>query len=1044
MQGRIAHRDTHHEKHDIDDVEPAAEAIKRRLSISVDELQNQAAKSHNPIAKAYLKSAIWCNKVTSSDWFNQSIMLCIIIAGILVGIQTYEEFENDPAVLGLNMFVLYAFTVECVLKIVAEGFKPYLYFTGPERMWNNFDFVIVVVCLPIWGDLFGGGSVAILRLMRLMRVMKIVKKVPQLQMIMMGLIAGMSSIKYILILLGLILYLFAIAGIYAFRTNDPMHFSSLQIAMLTLFRASTLEDWTDVMYINIYGCDYWYGKAAGYEVAPKPDIQPNLNQFYTSCTENVAKPEITVIYFVLFIVISAFVMLSLFVGAVSMGMADAVDTMKEMEYKVERDKKLQKVQGETQDRRKKACFLMCKYATDKKYDINQCWSNVGGSRTVTKHQLSKLLQRFGCNEEASNGFDLDDVLQEVLLKTGNDVEDARDSDIEVTMEAFQECMEEFKKPVTPKKGSQGCLSFVLGLFGHHAEDPANPGSEKINSEERFKRQQLRNVMMKIMGIPEEDLELSHARRHSLHEVTVKTGTCGSLIVAYTMIAKKCHWFCNLAVFVNFITFIIIVAGLLVGIGTYPGMETNTALTVLDQIILAIFTFEVAIKIIAENFHPWAYFYSGWNTFDFIIVLGSFLLGGSFITMLRLLRLLRVLKLVKSLPQLQLIVDALVQGLASIGYIGVILVLVFYVFAILGMTLFKKNDPWHFGTLAKAMLTLFRCSTLEDWTDVMYINMYGCKNYGYSDAPDLCTDSKPSYWMALFYFVAFTILGSLVLLTLFIGVVCTSMAEAQDKQACEKDVEDRAVEIKCTLVKRKGSENGKTGTLSEACDKIGGGEKHKVTWDGDDVHHEVWGRDVEFCIPTEQFEMFREVFIMMDIDHGGTIELDELMLALESIGLKLPKRVAQRLVEEADSDNTGDIDFAEFLQFMTSCRSWKDKPPQTSTVVDTPQKKSIDSNTPTRIEAAQKALRKAMKKVQKCTQKQGTNLTIVTLAGESLPLLHEVEKELEDLLQLVQSALPESPTHVKEFKSIPSATALPGLKQDERRSPSGGKALQVEN
>jgi voltage-gated sodium channel len=67
-----------------------------------------------------------------------------------------------------------------------------------------------------------------------------------------------------------------------------------------------------------------------------------------------------------------------------------------------------------------------------------------------------------------------------------------------------------------------------------------------------------------------------------------------------------------------------------------------------------------------------------------------------VTMLRLLRLLRVLKLVKSLPDLQLIVDALVQGLASIGYIGIILMMVFYLFAILGMELFEENDPWHFG------------------------------------------------------------------------------------------------------------------------------------------------------------------------------------------------------------------------------------------------------------------------------------------------------------------------------------------------------------
>jgi len=110
-----------------------------------------------------------------------------------------------------------------------------------------------------------------------------------------------------------------------------------------------------------------------------------------------------------------------------------------------------------------------------------------------------------------------------------------------------------------------------------------------------------------------------------------------------------------------------------------------------------------------------------------------------ITMLKLLRLLRVLKLVKSLKQLQVLVDAMIMGLSSIGFIGLILFMVFYMFAILGMVLFEQNDPWHFGTLHMSLITLFRCSTLEDWSDVMYINMYGCDKYGYEDMPEDCTN-----------------------------------------------------------------------------------------------------------------------------------------------------------------------------------------------------------------------------------------------------------------------------------------------------------------
>eukprot|EP01052_Picozoa_sp_SAG31_P036492 SAG31_NODE_4563_length_3135_cov_6.260359_3_plen_51_part_00 len=47
---------------------------------------------------------------------------------------------------------------------------------------------------------------------------------------------------------------------------------------------------------------------------------------------------------------------------------------------------------------------------------------------------------------------------------------------------------------------------------------------------------------------------------------------------------------------------------------------------------------------------------------------------------------------------------------------------FYIFAILGVTLFGKNDPFHFGSLGKAMLSLFRIATLEDWTDIMYFQI----------------------------------------------------------------------------------------------------------------------------------------------------------------------------------------------------------------------------------------------------------------------------------------------------------------------------------
>ena len=116
---------------------------------------------------------------------------------------------------------------------------------GEEWGWNNFDFWIVVASLP--GVLPAALDIAFLRLLRLMRVTKLVGKVRALEIIVMGLVAGLGSVSYISMLWLLVLFLFGVVGVTLFRDNDPAHFGHLPIAMLTLFRCTTLEDWTDIV-----------------------------------------------------------------------------------------------------------------------------------------------------------------------------------------------------------------------------------------------------------------------------------------------------------------------------------------------------------------------------------------------------------------------------------------------------------------------------------------------------------------------------------------------------------------------------------------------------------------------------------------------------------------------------------------------------------------------------------------------------------------------------------------------------------------------------
>jgi voltage-gated sodium channel len=264
------------------------------------------------------------------------------------------------------------------------------------------------------------------------------------------------------------------------------------------------------------------------------------------------------------------------------------------------------------------------------------------------------------------------------------------------------------------------------------------------------------------------------------------------------------------VFNNTIIGVIVVAGIVVGIQTYPSMRHDPVLGMLDSIILGIFVAEIFIKMGSEGSKPWRYFLDPWNVFDFIIVAVCFLPGDtSFAAVLRLARLLRVLKLVRALPRLQVLVSALLKSIPSMFYISLLLGLLFYLYGVLGTFLYQGNDPVHFENLETGLLTMYRVSTLEDWTDVMYINMFGCHEYGYDEGSRVACDLEQAKalvgedginWSAALFFSSFTLLATMIILNLFIGVIMTGMEEAQKELAA--------------LDAKEGSVAGKLASISE--------------------------------------------------------------------------------------------------------------------------------------------------------------------------------------------------------------------------------------
>ncbi len=242
-------------------------------------------------------------------------------------------------------------------------------------------------------------------------------------------------------------------------------------------------------------------------------------------------------------------------------------------------------------------------------------------------------------------------------------------------------------------------------------------------------------------------------------------------------------------FSRFIIGVIVFAGILVGIETSPSLVTRHGVLIdlLNNAVLFIFVVEIILKIAAASPRPWRFFHDGWNVFDFLIVAVCFLpLGASFAPVLRLFRLFRVLRLVSVIPRLQVIVWALLRCLPSMFYVTILLFLVFYIYAVVGTMLFGANDPVHFGGLWTSMLSLFRVVTLEDWTDVMYIQMFGSDVYeGYNQSVEGQTViPKAQPLLGAFYFVSFVLIGTMIMLNLVIGVIINGMDEAQ------KEVADR--------------------------------------------------------------------------------------------------------------------------------------------------------------------------------------------------------------------------------------------------------------
>ncbi|EON93123.1 ion transport protein [Marinobacter lipolyticus SM19] len=227
------------------------------------------------------------------------------------------------------------------------------------------------------------------------------------------------------------------------------------------------------------------------------------------------------------------------------------------------------------------------------------------------------------------------------------------------------------------------------------------------------------------------------------------------------------------VFQGAVIAIIILSALTIGAKTYdmpPLVEQ--VLSVLDSAITLFFLIEILFRfsVCADKKR---FLLDGWNLFDTLVVIGSLIpLDNSEAVLLgRLLRVFRVLRLVSVVPELRFLINSLLKAIPRMGYIALLMFIIFYIYAAMGSMFFANVDENLWGDVAIAMLTLFRVATFEDWTDVMYATM----------------EQYPLSWI---YYLTFIFLTAFVFLNMMIGAILEVMSEEQNAKQAQQAHDER--------------------------------------------------------------------------------------------------------------------------------------------------------------------------------------------------------------------------------------------------------------
>jgi len=222
----------------------------------------------------------------------------------------------------------------------------------------------------------------------------------------------------------------------------------------------------------------------------------------------------------------------------------------------------------------------------------------------------------------------------------------------------------------------------------------------------------------------------------------------------------------------------------------------------DVVLTILFIFEFILKSISLGFamDKGTYLRDAWNILDFVIILFSFVdlvttgTSLSIIKVFRLLRALRPLRFISHNKSMRVIVNALMESFFALANVSIVILIVWLIFAILGVSLMKgklytcsnaqistevdcvrygfnwRNSPHHYDNVVAAYVSLFILTSQENWPDQMYKG-----TDAYEEGKAMVQDYNPA--MA-YYFVAFMCVSNIFFLNLLLGVMFDKFEKAK--------------------------------------------------------------------------------------------------------------------------------------------------------------------------------------------------------------------------------------------------------------------------